>query len=195
MARKSTFPTKTLFYGSISFPYLETLLLPQSLSVTPLLFDFFALLLLAISSVMLMVQTLRRSKHSWGMLYPICGAMAVILYFYSMFTLLDARDYMYFRLQQSRFESHIGLLTQKTIPADSLFRKHAVSPDNEPWYEVVAPGILLCTTGGEAGTAYWGYAYSPTDHAPISMPGGQWVDWKRLTGHWYSWRRTDGSSD
>lgn len=186
--------TKVFFYGSMVLPYLLVLAAPRTTDLGPLVGDFFALITLVVTSLVLAVWSMLRQRSGWGLLYPVGGLAAILLFFIAFEGLRRVGDYLDFFWYKSQMEAHLGLLGRQPAPADTLRVSLGAycGLSQGACYDVQPPGILLVTTGGEPSRIFWGYAYSPTDAKPY-FRSEKLRDWYRLTGHWYRWERPDTS--
>ena len=203
MLKKADTLPLVLFCFSSLFPYLQTLLVPRTLSVMPLANDFVALLVLAGASVALALGAKQRGYGGRGLLYPTAATLVVVGYFYGRDALQHGGDYLDFHSRKPQMEAHIAALqTNARVQAAALaatatvrYRGYPGLSEGVEGYDVLPSRIVLCTIGGADSERYWGYAYAPAGEKPSrgdeATIGGSFFHWQQLDGPWYVWERSD----
>ncbi len=180
-----------LFYGSALFPYLLDIIPRHSAGVHSLesgFLDFVALIILAITTLVLVVRELRDYDTRKALTQLATAVLAVVLYFYSLDFRLRVLESVIFYPQIFAFDAHVARLNRVSPTADSLKTENQSLPEDEKCY-ISLSGIVFCPTDGEASIYQAGYAYSPDDKRPLD---GEYDQWYKLIGHWYRWKRRDG---
>ncbi|MDO7847311.1 hypothetical protein Q5H92_13140 [Hymenobacter sp. M29] len=203
MLKDAPFVPVVLFCFGVVAPYVQTLLVPHTLSAMPLVTDFVALLVLTGAAVALAVAAKQRGYPGRGLLYPAVAVLAIVGYFRSQDALQHGGEYLDFRSRKTRIEAHVAALqTSPTARAAALaatvtvrYRGYPGLSEGVAGYDVLPSRIILCTTGGANSERYWGYAYSPAGEQPSreeeATLGGAFFQWRHLEGPWYAWARSD----
>ena len=195
-------PVVLFCFGSV-VPYVQTLLVPHTLSAMPLVTDFVALLVLMVATIALAVGAKKRGHPGRGLLYPAVALVAVVGYFRSQDALQHGGEYLDFRSRKTRIVAHVAALQKSpTARAAALaatvtvrYRGYPGLNEGVAGYDVLPSRIILCTTGGADSERYWGYAYAPAGEQPSreeeATLGGAFFQWRHLEGPWYAWARSD----